>query len=281
MKIEKSMENKIRIIALDLDGTTLRKDSSLSPGNRDAIERAIAKGVIVCVSTGRAFSAVPEDLLKIKGLRYVISSNGAHITDLATGQYIYSSFVDPEAVDRAIEIARKNDLTLEAFYHDKAYIDEDLFKDIRDKGCQYRNREYVMKTREPLSDILGFMKEHRDSIENINFFFPTVEEREKWQPVIESIPNSTVLSSLPNNVEVGGKNTNKSMALKFLMEGLGLEYSHLMCAGDAPNDIPMIRDAGIGVAMGNAWDQVKEAADYITDTNVNDGVARAIEKFVL
>ena len=138
-----------------------------------------------------------------------------------------------------------------------------------------------MKTREPLSDILGFMKEHRDSIENINFFFPTVEEREKWQPVIESIPNSTVLSSLPNNVEVGGKNTNKSMALKFLMEGLGLEYSHLMCAGDAPNDIPMIRDAGIGVAMGNAWDQVKEAADYITDTNVNDGVARAIEKFVL
>lgn len=179
MKIEKSMENEIRIIALDLDGTTLRKDSSLSPGNRDATEKACKRSYCVRVHREGLLRAVPENLLKIKGLRYVISSNGSHITDLATGQYIYSSFVDPEAVDRAIEIARKNDLTLEAFYHDKAYIDEDLFKDIRDKGCQYRNREYVMKTREPLSDILGFMKEHRDSIENINFFFPTVEERRK------------------------------------------------------------------------------------------------------
>lgn len=278
---ETAGDKQIKIIALDLDGTTLCEGSRLSEGNKKAIEDAIAMGVNVCISTGRSFTAVPDVLLNVKGLRYVISSNGAHVTDLSTGEQIYSSYIDPEAVDESVRIARENRLTLEAFYGDRAYIDRELYDEIRDFGCSFRPRDYVLKTRTPLDDIFSFITSHKEHIENINFFFPTVDDRKKWQPLLESIPDATVLSSVPNNIEIGGNNTNKSIALKFIMDRLGLSYSQLMCMGDAPNDIPMIRDAGIGVAMGNAWDQVKEAADYVTDTNDRDGVAKAIEKFVL
>lgn len=278
---ENGRDREIKIIALDLDGTTLCEGSRLSEGNRKAIEAAIAMGVNVCISTGRSFTAVPDVLLNVKGLRYVISSNGAHVTDLSTGKQIYTSYIDPEAVDKSVKIARENGLTLEAFYDDRAYIDRGLYDEIRDFGCSFRPRDYVLKTRTPLDDILAFIISHRDQMENINFFFPTVDDRKKWQPLLESIPNATVLSSVPNNIEIGGKNTNKSVALKFIMDRLDLSYGELMCMGDAPNDIPMIRDAGIGIAMGNAWDQVKDAADYVTDTNERDGVAKAIEKFVL
>ena len=88
-------------------------------------------------------------------------------------------------------------------------------------------------------------------------------------------------SSFPHNFEIGGKHTSKGQALLFLMERLGLSRDELMACGDSPNDEEMIYLAGIGVAMENGEASTKEIADYITDTNDRDGVAKAIEKFVL
>ena len=91
--------------------------------------------------------------------------------------------------------------------------------------------------------------------------------------------DANITSSLPNNIEVGGLGSSKSTALSELMKILTLEKSELLCCGDAANDIPMLQLAGVGVAMSNAWDIVKEHADYVTDTNVNGGVGKAILKF--
>lgn len=161
----------IRLVALDLDGTTMNSDNRLSDYNRKSLEAAVQAGIQVVVASGRAFDALPKEVLSIPGLQYAISSNGAHITDLTTGKFIYSSYITPTTVDRAIDLAVKEHLMVEAFCHGKPYISEALYEDIRVNGSVYRNKEYVMTTRTPIPDIFGFMRENREILENINFFF--------------------------------------------------------------------------------------------------------------
>ena len=106
----------IKIIGLDLDGTTLGINGKLPPINKIAIERAIDAGINVIVTTGRVISAVPEDIMNISGLRYIISSNGAHVRDLKQGHDVYSSFIDPDVIGRVVDLARERNLYLEAFH---------------------------------------------------------------------------------------------------------------------------------------------------------------------
>ena len=98
---------------------------------------------------------------------------------------------------------------------------------------------------------------------------------------LTDIPNITLTSSFDYNIEIGDRTTSKAAALKFLMKRLGIHKSQLMACGDSENDLAMMRLAGLGVAVANASRHVQEQADYVTDTNDRDGVAKAIERFVL
>lgn len=269
----------IKIIGLDLDGTTLGNNGKLPELNKIAIERAIAAGINVVVATGRVITAVPDDIMNIKGLRYIISSNGAHVRELKLGHDVYSSFIDSAVIERVVSLAKEKNLYLEAFHDGKAYIDAELYHDIDVNGSVYRRREYVLRTRNPLDDILGFMLDNSAEIENINIFFEDMDKLEEIRKIVGLYDDANITSSLPNNIEVGGIGSSKSTALSELMKILSLEKSELLCCGDAANDIPMLQLAGVGVAMSNAWDIVKEHADYVTDTNVNGGVGKAILKF--
>ena len=106
-----------------------------------------------------------------------------------------------------------------------------------------------------------------------------MDKLEAIRKIVSKYDDANVTSSVPNNIEIGGLGSSKSKALSELMKILSIDRSELMCCGDAANDIPMLQLAEIGVAMENAWDIVKENADYITDTNVNGGVGKAILKF--
>ena len=271
----------IRLVALDLDGTTLSPDGAISDENIRSIREASERGVNVVISTGRVESALPDCVKNIDSIRYAITSNGSRITDLRTGECIHGDYLSRNALYRAIEIARDRNITIEAFYNGLAYIDRSLYDEIERNGCEYRNREYVLKTRIPCDDIYDRMYAHEDIIENINFFFPTPEILETYRDEIEAIPDAMITMSFPVNLEVGGPDTSKKKAIEVLMNMLGFDRSQVMCIGDAPNDIEMIKFAGIGVAMGNAWGKTTEYADYITDDNSHDGVAKAIDRFVL
>lgn len=271
----------IRLVALDLDGTTMNSDNRLSDYNRKSLEAAVQAGIQVVVASGRAFDALPKEVLAIPGLQYAISSNGAHITDLSTGKFIYSSYITPTTVDLAIDLAVKEHLMVEAFCHGKPYISEALFEDIRINGSVYRNKEYVMTTRTPIPDIFGFMRENREILENINFFFYGDDRLKEMRPRIQALPDCNVVSSVKNNIEIGGINSSKAHALEILSQKLGIPREGIMSFGDAGNDIPMIRYAGMGVAVGNAWDDVKAAADYVAESNDEDGVGRTIRRFAL
>jgi Cof subfamily protein (haloacid dehalogenase superfamily) len=271
----------IRLIALDLDGTTMRSNNTLSPYNQKAIEDAIGRGVEVVVASGRAFTSLPKEVMDIRGLRYAISSNGAHISDLRREGFIYSNYINAHTVDEAIRIADRENLMLEAFVDGRPYIERDLYEDVRIRGSMYRDSDYVLNTRTPVEDLLSFMTKHRNCLENINFFFYDDKRLEEMKPQIYGLPNCHVTSSVRNNIEVGGAHSTKAYALQQLSESLGILPEQIMSFGDAGNDIPMIQFAGFGVAMGNAWDEVKEAADYVAPSNNEDGVGKTIRKFIL
>lgn len=271
----------IKMIALDLDGTTFNSKGELTKHTAEVLEKAGERGIYVVVSTGRSFNSLPEQIKKVKGISYAITSNGAHINNMSTGEAVYDDYIQPDNIEIILSLKEKYGMGIEAFVDGQAYIDEETYRDIEINGCEFRNAKYVLWSRKPVKDIENLMKKHRDKIENVNFCFDGINKLEEAKPEILSIPNATITTSFKNNLEVGGPNTSKKTALIELMKRLGVERENLMCCGDAPNDIQMIEYAGVGVAMGNAWGGTKDHADYITSTNDEDGVAQAIEKFAL
>lgn len=271
----------IRMIALDLDGTTMNSDNRLSDYNREALEDAIRSGIDVVVATGRTYNSLPKEVFTIEGLRYAVTSNGAFITDIITGECLRANYIRPDSLRQAIDVAKKYDIEIEVFCKGQAYDTADAHEEILKGNRPYRNIEYIRTTRIPMDDLYSFIEAHDEYIENINFNFPSDERAEEIRPELEAIPHISTTSSLRLNIEVGGEGSTKSEGVKILMEELGHKRENVMSFGDAMNDIPMIEFAGFGVAVGNAWDVVKEAADYVAESNDEDGVGRTIRRFAL
>ena len=271
----------IKMLGLDLDGTALNENSMFSEATKKAFLEAKKKGVHIIISTGRALCALPEEIYSIEGLDYVATSNGARVIETKNNNTIYKNCIAPEAMDKIYEILRSEQSLIEVFVGGKAYISREEYDAVMNGRISHRSAEYVRNTRTPKDNIYDLLIEEKGEIENINVNYRNVEEREAMEEKLKTLTGVTLTSSLPLNNELGGETTSKADALEFLMNKLGVSREELLCCGDNPNDIAMIKLAGIGVAMGNAEDSVKEAADFVTLPNYEDGVAYAIEKFVL
>jgi len=275
------LKKNITTVALDLDGTTFNSAGDISEENVRALEEAAAKGVHIIVSTGRSYSSLPDHIKNVRGIEYAITSNGAHVNIMSTGEQIYSDFLDPAAVREIAVLKDETDADIEVFIDGRAYVDQSYYDDVKENGCAYRNAEYVLWSRKPVPDVSALMLENSGEIENVNFIYETLEMLEDARPKVNAIKNATITSSFPNNLEVGGPHTSKKTALTWLLKELKADADELMCCGDAPNDIAMIEMAGIGVAVANAWGGLRDHADFMTASNDDDGVAKAIDKFVL
>lgn len=274
--------SEIKLIALDLDGTTLKSKSALSEENKTCLEKAIEKGVHVVVATGRVFTALPESIFEIRGLEYVITSNGAYITRLKDMKNIYSNYASGSVIESVGKMLMNNrEYPIEVFTKGRAYIDEEVFADVKKNGSDYMDADYIMRTRTPVPHIYDFLFENKAEIENINIHFRYLEDKAEMKRVFEEHEGITVTSSMPHNLELGGETTSKADAILNLCRILGIEEDNVMAMGDSLNDMAMIKAAGIGVAMGNAEEEVKKTADFVTLTNEEDGVAFAVRKFVL
>lgn len=272
---------KIKLIALDLDGTTLNSRKSISERNRAAMESAAAMGVNIVVATGRPFSALPKDVFRIDAIRYMLTSNGASITDVKEKRTFYENCLSAESVEKAVELLRKYDYILEGFVKGEAYIQKDYYEHVKRTGRSFRDVNYILETRKPVKDIYEFLLENKNHVENINVNFEDVSKKPEMYGELVKLPDVTITSSLKNNLEIGGATTSKAEALRKMGELLGIKQEEMMAVGDSPNDIEMLKASGMPVAVGNAEEEVKAQAAYISADNDNDGVAEAIEKFVL
>ena len=271
----------IKLIALDLDGTTLNSAKHISERTRKALEAAAEKGVHIVVATGRPFAALPKDVFDIHAIRYMLTSNGAAITDLEKNEIFYENCLDTGTVEAAVEMLKDTDYILEGFIGGKDYIEKEYYDHVKKTGRSFRDVNYILDTRNPIEDLCGFLLEHREHVENINVNFEDVSCKPALREMLLTLPNATITTSFKNNMEIGGPTTSKAEALRQLGRLLGVHKDEMLAAGDSPNDMAMLKEAGIAVVMGNGEEEVKAVADYITSDNDHDGVGEAVEKFVL
>lgn len=275
------MEYKIKMIGLDLDGTLLDEKKELTPYTREVLNKAIESGVVVLVATGRPLKGVPKELLAFPGMRYVLTANGARIIDQKENKIIYENLVPKENVKKILDILGRYDTLKEIYFDGQGYASAAEYARAEEFFPTEAMKNYVTTTRFPVEDIWAKLEEENRASDKVQGVFAKLEERKSALEDLKELGGINVTGSLVNNIEINAAGVNKGLGLVKLGELLGIKREEIMACGDGLNDLEMIRTVGFGVAMDNADPLVKEAADYVTDSNEKDGVAKAIEKFVL
>lgn len=275
-------KQNIRMVGLDLDGTLLNSNKVFTEYSKEVITKALRQGVIVLPATGRPATGIPKEVMEFPGIRYALTSNGARVLDLQDEKVLYERLISYEAGGRLLEILKKYDALLEIYYDGTGYAAKRDLDRVERYMPSAPMVNYILNTRQPVEDVFEmYHREHRP-LDKIQALFASQEDkREAFKEVGEKLPEITICGALHNNLEANAKEARKGVALVKLGELLGIPREEIMACGDGSNDIEMIREVGFGVAMSNAIDEVKEAADYVTLSNDEDGVARVIEKYVL
>ena len=274
----------IKLVALDLDGTLFDNSSRIS--NLTAIRSITDKGIHVVISTGRPFEGIPFDQIKGTGINYAITANGSGIYEISTGKCLYENAMDEELVTPILNFLLTRDIHMDAFIGGKGYTPIQCVETAQKLTVPSSIKNYIITTRTRLDNILQFIHENQLKVQKMTLnFYPaadgTLIDRETVRKFLVSNPSITTVCGGYNNLEFTRADANKGVGLRKLAEILGVNPDATMAIGDTENDLAIIEAAGIGVAMGNATDAVKARADYVTTTNTKDGVAAAIEHFIL
>ncbi|MFI3168706.1 MAG: HAD family hydrolase [Faecalibacterium sp.] len=271
--------NPIRLLALDMDGTVLLEDKTISPRVQTAISAAVANGVDVVPATGRAAVGIPEAFLSVAKSHYAITANGARVVNLQTGETMLEELIPQDLALIAFDALQKYDCVLDLFQNGKGYSTPANVR-LNDRLLPENLREYVSNSRVIIDDMRAFVETQTQGIEKWTMFFGTETERLAAWDEMKAL-GFEVVSSLPRNMELSAPGVSKGNGLVLLAKLLNLPLSQTMACGDGGNDLTMIAMAGVGVAMENGMDEVKAAADFIAPSNEADGVALAIEHFIL
>ena len=270
-------KRKISCIALDLDGTALRDDKRISRQTRRAIEDAVRAGISVVIASGRAFRSLPESAVSIEGIRYAVTSNGAAVYRMEDGACIRRVLLEGEAVEGILRVTEGMALGMEAFQNGVPYAQREYIEDPVRFGAMPYAVSYIQSTREPVSNIREFVRRNWRELDGIDLIVADEEKRKNlWSRLKNSSFPLYVTSSVRNRIEITSRQAGKAGGLKFLQELLDIPKEETAAFGDADNDIDMLEAAGISIAMENASPGCKDAADYITKSNREDGVAFAI-----
>ncbi|WP_027340076.1 Cof-type HAD-IIB family hydrolase [Halonatronum saccharophilum] len=268
---------KYKLIAIDLDDTLLAEKSGelqVSQRNKEALKAAMDKGVKVVISTGRMFSSSLPYLLDIGLKGESITYNGALVRDIETGEIIEHNPVPLGYSKDIIDFVKKKDL------HINFYIDDILY---------VNKMEEEAKCYERLSGVTPVLiKEDLETfldIPSTKMLVVELDEDKSKELLAEFKENFGehlhITPSKPIFVEVMGKGVSKGSTIARLAQRYGIKQEEVIAIGDSSNDLEMVEYAGLGVAVDNARDSLKEKADYITKANFEDGVAYVIEKFIL
>ncbi|MFY2248518.1 Cof-type HAD-IIB family hydrolase [Priestia megaterium] len=243
-------KKEFKLIALDMDGTLLNNQQEVSEENRAAIAKAQEQGVHVVLSTGRSLLTCREYAQSLQLSSYLITVNGSEIWD-ESGQLVERKLIDASHIEKMWNLTQEHKLNFWAVTTDKVWRGE-FPEDIA-------SQEWL----------------------KFGYDIPDDALREEMLKQIAGISDFEISNSSLTNLEINALGINKAKGVMTVCERLGISMDEVIAMGDSLNDMAMIEAAGCGIAMGNAQEAVKEAADWVTDTNVNNGVAKAISHWVL
>ncbi len=271
---------KIRLIAMDLDGTALQSDrDSFSPRLLRALEEANRQGVAVAPVTGRQYGLLPG-VLKTPHCwdDLAVLCNGGQIRRLRSGEMIHGLNISPEAQDQLLQLAARYDLPVELSVDSRLHLTERSLQMQQGIPELTFHRDVILANHGVILEYLSLLA--RENVEKINLLCIGPQVRDAVMEDLKSIDVSAVWAS-SSSMEITHPDATKGRGIARLCKLLEISMENVMALGDSGNDETMLRQAGLGVAMGNAPDWVKACADVVTDTNVCDGAAAAIERYAL
>ena len=270
----------IKLFAVDMDGTCLNHRNCISGENMRALAAAAAAGITVAPATGRSLSCLPHQLrAQLAGnpfFRYVISSNGARVTDIKTGETLFQALIPRE---RALELLRAfSGLRLGLTAHvNGEYL-------VQGRGLYLMGRAaYRTDARAGIcvSNMEQTLRAQAHDVEELQPYFFTASARRRLEALLEREAADCFYAFDRIYVEVFSRDASKGSALCALGRHLGIARKEIACIGDAENDLPMFRSAGLCFAMGNAQPQLRARADRVVASNREDGVAQAVYQYLL
>ena len=278
---------KYKMLVSDMDYTLLNKDKMVSERNRDAVRKAIEKGVHMVVATGRIYTSA-RVYAKLLGVGTpIIASNGAIIREavfdnpLDTEKTIYKDILPMEAVREMIRLSRKYGIFCHFFTEDTIYAEKLVTVSLRyTEWNQFLGREDQVKIK-IVDDIEKAIVEDKVQILKSVVVDSSSEKIQLLRNSIVETGFVSVSQSMKDNLEVMNKGVTKGNAVRMLAEMYGIKRDEIIAIGDNENDISMIEYAGMGIATGNAEESLKNVANHITGDYQEDGVAEAIERFIL
>ena len=262
----------MKLLAVDMDGTCLDHRNRFSRENMEALRRAAQAGVTVVPATGRTLSCLPHALQGQPFVRYVISSNGARVTDLVTGKTLFQALIPRR---QALAMTRH---FCEGRLGVTAHVENEYY--VQGRGLYLLGRlAYGTDVRACIcvKDLDALLEGQGPDAEELQIYFRGKEGRQATGAVLETLGEGCLWAWSDRYVEIFSERATKGEALKALCDHLGISRRDAACIGDSDNDLTMFAACGTSAAMGNAKENVKAAASFVTATNRENGVARVVD----
>lgn len=267
---------EIRLVAIDLDDTLLRDDLTISRHSLEILQEVREAGVAVTLATGRMFPSARPYAEELGFDVPLITYQGALVKNAFSGEVVYECPLPEEAARLVIRYGRRRNIHVNSYLHDKLYVER-----ITPQGEHYERHVGVPFTKvDDLEELLETGLPYKLLLidDEVKLDGHAVKLRELLGGAGQNV---YLAKSKPTYLEVNHPLATKGVALKKLAQWLGVSREEVMAFGDSFNDLEMLEFAGIGVAVANAYPEVRARARYVTASNNDDGVARALLKLVL
>lgn len=270
----------IQLIAMDLDGTLLRSDHmTVSERNRNALQHASEKGVHLVLASGRTWVQLESVAQQVPSAQYALLSNGAAARDLHQGKRIFTFDFPWGDFQTLLSLLHRYEAVFETYCAGHSYLERRLIGRFHNESLPAAFIERLAARLTIVDDLEASLA--GQTIEKVNVFSMP---KQYYNPLLTALHQTglfEVSSAIIGNIEVNTRGVDKRAGLKRLCAELCIEPENVMAFGDATNDLGMLRWAKWSFAMENAHEPARNAARYKTASNEEDGVAQAIERYVL
>ena len=274
------MHNKkptIYLVAVDMDGTLLHNDKSISDYTINVLRKIVEKGILLVPASGRPLNGMKAAVLNnVKGIKYAICSNGAMLMDVQKEKSISETGIP---IEKALEALTYLEQFPVAVY---VHTDRGTFRaEGWEKTGLSEKYPYIRFSEGTVKNLGEFLRTSGVNVMKMGAYILTDELAQKLLEKGSPIPGIAFLRSGDGIIELNSTNASKGNALCILCEKLGIQLENVLAIGDNENDISMLQAAGISAAMENAEDDVKQAAKFVAGNNEEDGAAHFLEEWVL
>lgn len=267
-----------QLISLDMDGTLLNSKLQISDENIRAIHNAVLHHKNVVIATGRSLSEMNPYMQNLKDVRYFVLESGAVVYDKLKEKIIYQKFFSAEDVRKIVETADKQDIMPQYFSDGYSYTFLEKMLHM-DKYNMAKFQQFYLDHVERITDFDQFIKNKIHRMEKIIFYHQSLHEVEECYQLLKDIHVEKPMVGI--SIEMSPAGVNKATGLRFLCQKLNLDMKNVIAVGDSDNDIEILKSVGLAIGVKNANEHVKHVCDVTVSNNDNNGVAQAIEQYLI